>query len=175
MVQFASCSNWIAGWQVLAPTKGGFRWVTPVRLRERDGLLPPMLVRQQMVEINVLARRGAAVQGMAWQAGLSCDTVCRYLRDERPGRCRRCIVSGQARASSKGFVPGCGVTVWLRRMPAGSAWQKHAFIDPACRERMHACAGFSVSPRPWRHFQPRRLHHAQSLRPSLPAFPAFPG
>jgi len=45
-----------------------------------------MLTQEQAAEIKVLARRGTAVREIARRAGLSRNTVRRYLRDEQAAR-----------------------------------------------------------------------------------------
>src|SRR6266850_1510159 len=42
--------------------------------------VPPMLTREQAVEIRVLARRGMGLREIARQMGMSRNTVRRYLR-----------------------------------------------------------------------------------------------
>jgi transposase len=47
---------------------------------------PPMLTREQAVEIRVLARRGMGLREIARQTGLSRNTVRRYVRQPRLDR-----------------------------------------------------------------------------------------
>jgi len=120
---------------------------------------PPMLIREQAVEIRVLARRGASVREIAKYTGASRNTVRRYLRDEdacrygprEPRPCKldafREYLHERIEAARPHWIPA---TVLLREIRecgyAGGISQLKAYVAPFKRKDDDPVVRFETPP-----------------------------
>jgi transposase len=120
---------------------------------------PPMLTREQAVEIRVLARRGMGLREIARQTGLSRNTVRRYLRRPevdrygprvpRPAKLDpfKVYVEERIEAAKPRWIPA---TVLLRELQErgyeGGISQLKAFIAPKKQKEPEPVIRFETEP-----------------------------
>lgn len=121
--------------------------------------MPPMLTQEQVVEIRVLAKRGAGVREIARQTGLSRNTVRRYLREEQACRYtprepratklepHHAYLLERIEAARPRWIPA---TVLLRELRErgydGGISQLKAFLVPHKRTELEPLMRFETAP-----------------------------